>query len=304
MGHACAKITAPAAPRGIICRTITPAAGLTAGAKMAWPAFCDDHGQLCLAVALWNEHDPILKERLFGLTNSEGNHGEDVKECYWYLDALPTHSYLKMLYKYPQREFPYNQLVEENRRRTKHDPEFELIDTGVFDDDRYFDVFVEYAKAGPRDVLMQITVTNRGPEAARLHVLPQLWFRNIWSWRPEFNKPKLSAGRIRTRSRPSIISLGRYHWYIDGDARTAVLATTTRTYAGCSAWPMRAGLFQRRLPRIPDPRQSRGGKSRAQRHQGGGAFRAVDCRRRIGDDSHAAQRAAAKPGVYRFRRSD
>src|SRR5262249_20291140 len=103
--------------------------------------FCDDHGQLCLSLALWNERDPILKERFFGLTNSEGNHGEDVKECYWYLDALPTHSYLKMLYKYPQREYPYSWLVNENRRRSKHDPEFELIDTHIFDDDRYFDVF-------------------------------------------------------------------------------------------------------------------------------------------------------------------
>ncbi len=144
---------------------------------------CDDHGQLCLALALWNERDPILKERLFGLNNSEGNHGEDVKECYWYLDALPTHSYLKMLYKYPQREFPYTWLVDENRRRSKHDPEFELIDTGIFNDDRYFDIFVEYAKASPRDVLMQITAINRGPDEARLHILPQLWFRNIWSWR-------------------------------------------------------------------------------------------------------------------------
>ncbi len=179
--------------------------------------FCDDHGQLCLALALWNERDPILKERLFGLNNSEGNHGEDVKECYWYLDALPTHSYLKMLYKYPQREFPYNQLVEENRRRTKHDPEFEILDTGVFDDDRYFDVVVEYAKAGPRDVLMQITITNRGPEAARLHVLPQLWFRNIWSWRPEFNKPKLSVVETGTIAAEHY-QLGNYHWYIDGDA--------------------------------------------------------------------------------------
>src|SRR6476646_8181373 len=152
----------------------------------------DDHQRLCFSVALWNGRDPILKERLFGLNNSEGNHGEDVKECYWYLDALPTHSYLKMLYKYPQREFPYNQLVEENCRRTKHDPEFEILDTGVFDDARYFDVVVEYAKASPRDVLMQITVNNRGPEAARLHVLPQLWVRNIWSWRPEFNKPSLA----------------------------------------------------------------------------------------------------------------
>ncbi len=144
--------------------------------------FSDHRQRLCLGVALWNERDPILKERLFGLANAEGNHGEDVKELYYYLDATPTHSYLKMLYKYPQAEFPYARLVEENRRRGKNEPEFELIDTGVFDDDRYFDVFVEYAKAAPNDILMRVTVHNRGPEAAPLHVLPHVWFRNTWSW--------------------------------------------------------------------------------------------------------------------------
>jgi hypothetical protein len=144
--------------------------------------FSDDQQRLCLGVALWNTRDPILKERLFGLTNSEGNHGEDVKELYYYLDATPTHSYLKMLYKYPQAAFPYAELVEENRRRGIGQPEYELIDTGVFDDDRYFDVFVEYAQANPDDVLMRITVFNRGRESAPLHVLPQLWFRNTWSW--------------------------------------------------------------------------------------------------------------------------
>ncbi len=142
----------------------------------------DNQCRLCLSLALWNGQDPILKERLFGLSNSEGNHGEDVKELYYYLDATPTHSYLKLLYKYPQREFPYCLLVEENRRRGKDEPEFELLDTGIFDDDRYFDVLVEYAKAGPTDILMRITAHNRGPEAATLHVLPQLWFRNTWSW--------------------------------------------------------------------------------------------------------------------------
>src|SRR5512134_3148888 len=121
----------------------------------------DDRQRLCLSLAMWNGKDPILKERLFGLTNSEGNHGEDVKELYYYLDATPTHSYLKMLYKYPQREFPYTQLVEENRRRGRHEPEFELLDTGVFDDNRYWDVFVEYAKADPHDLLMRISVHNR-----------------------------------------------------------------------------------------------------------------------------------------------
>src|SRR5260221_5773591 len=138
----------------------------------------DERQRLCFSLALWNGKDAILKERLFGLTNSEGSHGEDVKEYYFYLDATPTHSYLKMLYKYPQREFPYALLVEENRRRGKDETEFELLDTGIFDDDRYFDVFVEYAKAGPDDLLMQVTVHNRGPEAATIHLLPQLWFRH------------------------------------------------------------------------------------------------------------------------------
>jgi hypothetical protein len=151
----------------------------------------DDQQRLCLSLALWNGKDPILKERIFGLTNSEGNHGEDAKELYYYLDATPTHSYLKMLYKYPQREFPYARLVEENGRRKgdSSQPEFELLDTGIFDDDRYFDVFVEYAKAGPEDVLMRVTVHNRGPEATMIHLLPQLWFRNTWSWKHDAKKP-------------------------------------------------------------------------------------------------------------------
>ncbi len=143
---------------------------------------CDRECRLCFALALWNEKDPILKERLFGLTNPEGNHSEDVKECYFYLDSTPTHSYLKALYKYPQAEFPYVQLLEENRRRGRKEPEFELIETGVFDESRYFDVLAEYAKAAPEDILIRITVANRGPAAARLHLLPTLWFRNTWSW--------------------------------------------------------------------------------------------------------------------------
>ena len=141
----------------------------------------DDKQQLCFAVGLWNGRDPILKERLFGLTNSEGNHGEDVKEYYFYLDSTPTHSYMKYLYKYPQREFPYRDLVETNKRRSREEFEYELLDTGIFDDDRYFDVFVEYAKADPEDLLIRISVHNRGPETAQLHVLPTLWFRNTWS---------------------------------------------------------------------------------------------------------------------------
>src|ERR1051325_1323167 len=142
----------------------------------------DRHQQICFALALWNGRDPILKERLFGLTGNEGNHGEDVKEYYYYLDSTPTHSYMKYLYKYPQGEFPYGQLVEENRRRSKLAAEFELIDPGVFTDDRYFDVFVEYAKADGEDILIKITAVNRGPEPASLNLLPTIWFRNTWSW--------------------------------------------------------------------------------------------------------------------------
>src|SRR5579864_495555 len=144
--------------------------------------FSDRHQRFCFALALWNERDVILKERLFGLTNAEGNHGEDVKEYYFYLDATPTSSYLKHLYKYPQAAFPYDQLVEENRKRTRQDPEFELIDSGVFAENRYFDVFVEYAKATSEDILIRITAFNRGPETAPLHLLPTLWLRNTWSW--------------------------------------------------------------------------------------------------------------------------
>jgi len=153
----------------------------------------DDHQRLCLGVALWNGRDPILKERLFGLTNGQGNHGEDVKELYYYLDATPSHSYLRMLYKYPQAAFPYQWLVEESGRRGLGEPEFELIDTGLFDESRYFDVEIEYAKADDADTLMRVTAHNRGPDAARLHILPQLWFRNRWSWKEGSTKPTMAA---------------------------------------------------------------------------------------------------------------
>src|SRR5205085_10508507 len=152
---------------------------------------CDRHQQICFAVAVWNGRDPILKERLFGLTGKEGNHGEDVKEYYFYLDSTPTHSYMKFLYKYPQGEFPYARLLEENQRRGKNDPEFELLDTGVFDDDRYFDVFVEYAKLDVEDILVRIRVVNRGPEEATIQLLPHLWFRNTWSWDAKSARPQL-----------------------------------------------------------------------------------------------------------------
>src|SRR5690349_21306001 len=145
--------------------------------------FSDDQQELCFALALWNGKDPILKERLFGLTNGEGNHGEDVKEYYYYLDSTPTHSYMRYLYKYPQTSYPYGDIINTSRRRWLTDPEYELIDTGVFHQDRYFYVFVEYAKAAPEDILMRITVANRGDQPATLHVLPTIWFRNDWSWK-------------------------------------------------------------------------------------------------------------------------
>ncbi|MEQ8763116.1 MAG: glucosidase [Planctomycetota bacterium] len=170
--------------------------------------FSDDHQRLCFSLALWNERDPILKERLFGLTGSEGNHGEDVKELYYYLDATPTHSYLKMLYKYPHSEFPYRTLVEGNRARGRDIPELELLETGVYDENRYFDVQVEYAKAQPDDIVIAITVTNRGPDPARLHVLPQAWFRNTWSW--EASHPRPMAHRDGDRIVLTHEELGAY----------------------------------------------------------------------------------------------
>ena len=173
----------------------------------------DNDQQLCLAVALWNGRDPILKERLFGLTNREGNHGEDVKELYYYLDSTPTHSYLKMLYKYPQTAYPYEDLLHENRRRGIHRAEYEIIDTGVFDDNRYFDVFVEYAKADTDDILMRIKVHNRGPAAATLHVLPQLWFRNTWRWTRDAAKPSMKAAADHVLTEHAV--LGTYRWYAD-----------------------------------------------------------------------------------------
>lgn len=176
----------------------------------------DEHNRLCLALALWNEADPILKERLFGLTNAEGNHGEDVKEYYYYLDNTPTHSYMKALYKYPQRAFPYTDLVEQNRQRGPEQPEYELIDTGIFEENRYFDVSMEYAKAGPLDTLVRISATNRGPQAAPLHILPTLWFRNTWAWGNDERRPELNrVSSDRSEQQHSLIranhhELGEY----------------------------------------------------------------------------------------------
>jgi hypothetical protein len=193
----------------------------------------DDRQLLCFALALWNGKDPILKERLFGLTNSEGNHGEDVKEYYFYLDSTPTHSYMKYLYKYPRAAYPYADLVATNRGRSRQDFEYELLDTGVFDDDRYFDVFVEYAKASPEDILIQITVCNRGPERAALDVLPTVWFRNTWSWGEGSPRPLLqpavkgSAQGVIAASHPD---LGRRFLYANGPAALLFTENETNTH--------------------------------------------------------------------------
>jgi hypothetical protein len=204
---------------------------------------CDRYQLLVFALALWNGRDPILKERLFGLVPSEGNHGEDVKECYFYLDSTPTHSYMKYLYKYPQAEFPYSKLIEENRRRLGTGPEYELLDTGVFDEDRYFDVFVEYAKAGPEDISIRIEAWNRGPEPAALHVLPHLWYRNTWSWTPEpLPQPTLRAGPVGpgylslladdTSARPPSNLLSEYRLgrrYLYGETSASLLFTNNES---------------------------------------------------------------------------
>ncbi|MDX2271806.1 MAG: glucosidase [Cyanobacteriota bacterium] len=182
---------------------------------------CDDQQRLCFALALWNGVDPILKERLFGLTNSEGNHGEDCKEYYYYLDSTPTHSYLKYLYKYPQVTFPYVELVSHNYRRSRFEQEYELMDTGVFDDDRYWDVFLEYAKASPEDIVIQIQVCNRGDVEATLHLLPTLWFRNTWSWggnqlKPHLHKGDPGVGSIIQANHPLLGSYSLYSDTLDG----------------------------------------------------------------------------------------
>lgn len=208
---------------------------------------CDDKQRLCFAIALWNERDPILKERLFGLTNSEANHGEDVKEYYFYIDSTPTHSYMKYLYKYPQREYPYGELIKENKQRSREEMEYELIDTGVFDDNRYFDVFVEYAKEEPEDILVRITIHNRGPETARLHVLPTLWFRDTWTGEEGIQKPsvkKLAQGVISATHK----DLGNFLLYCEGDPKflfTENATNTERLWGGTNATPYVKDAFHR-----------------------------------------------------------
>src|SRR6187402_1122000 len=188
----------------------------------------DDKQLLCLSVGLWNKKDPIIKERIFGLAGNEGNHAEDCKDQYYYIDSTPTHSYMKMLYKYPQNEFPYNWLVEENKRRGKLDPEFELIDTGIFNENKYFDVFIEYAKADDEDILMRITIENRGPQAAALHVLPTLWFRNTWSWGDDAYKPELYLDEDHVICVKNSV-LGNRYLFFDGKPNVLFCENETNT---------------------------------------------------------------------------
>jgi hypothetical protein len=180
---------------------------------------CDDSQRLCFAIALWNGNDDILKERAFGLTGHEGNHGEDAKDYWFYLDNVPSHAYMRALYKYPHKAFPYDALREENRKRDRAEPEFELIDTGIFDENRYFDVVIEYAKAAPTDVLVRITISNRGPDAATIDLLPTLWFRNTWAWGSSGYRPSLTAlagsdGAVQILAEHE--TLGRYHLALEG----------------------------------------------------------------------------------------
>ena len=218
----------------------------------------DDHQVLCFALALWNGRDPILKERLFGLANNEGNHGEDVKECYYYLDSTPTHSYMKTLYKYPQAAYPYDDLVGGNRHRGKQEPEYELLDTGVFDGDRYFDVLVEYAKAGPEDLLIRISAANRGPDAATLHLLPTLWFRNTWSQPGGGSKPLLkaldggAAAVVHAHHTDALFQQWLPDYYLHVDAAARLLFTenesnNARLFGGQNAAPYVKDAFHRLL---------------------------------------------------------
>ena len=257
---------------------------------------CDERQRLCLALALWNGADPILKERMFGLTNSEGNHGEDVKEYWFYLDSTPTHSYMKCLYKYPQAAFPYNDLVATNARRGKLDMEYELLDTGVFNDDRYFDVVVEYAKAAPDDVLMLVTAHNRGPDEAPLHLLPTLWFRNTWSWGDGHAeaRPRRRAGRRRHRH-PRAARRTRRLADVRRRLRGAVVLRERDEHRADVRHPQRLSVRQ---GRDQQPRRARRRGRRqpgAYRHQGGRPARAHGPRRRQRLDPDPPRGPAAAP---------
>ena len=233
-------------------------------------AICDDEQRLCFGLALWNGQDPILKERPFGLSGPEGNHGEDVKEYYFFQDNLPSHAYMKMLYKYPQAAFPYEDLVKTNAARTRHDPEYELLDTGVFADNRYWDVTVEYAKASPDDILIQITAANRGPDAATLEILPTLWYRNVWAWgwdNPKNARPEMKKGQGAGVSiEADHAELGPALPALRGHARPAVHRERDQRQT-----PLRRGqphaLRQGRHQRLHRRRHPGRGQPRPDRHQ-------------------------------------
>ena len=256
-------------------RARAPIAGVRTGSR----GISDDQQRLCFALALWNGRDPILKERLFGLTNSEGNHGEDVKEYYFYLDSTPTHSYMRYLYKYPQREFPYADLVETNGRRSRrHEFEYELLDTGIFDDDRYFDVFVEYAKADPEDILIRITVTTAGRRRRRLHLLPTLWFRNTWSWDEQPQARRWRAGR-RRRSGAAHARPGRLRPVVRG--RPELLFTENETkHAALWSQPNASPYVKDAFHDYVSTANTDAVNPGADRHQGGRALHAGCSRRR------------------------
>ena len=242
------KTTAQLEKRGTPFRMTTPDREPIVGMRMALPASVTATRIFALLLAVWNEKDPILKERLFGLTGSEGNHGEDVKEYYYYLDNTPTHSYMKYLYKYPQAAYPYEDLLRENRNRPKTDPEFELVDTGTFNANRYFDVFIEYAKADVEDLLIQITAANRGTEAAPLRLLPTLWFRNTWSFDPDAVRPILAAAGPSIQASSS--ELGMYELIFDGDAELLFTENDTnmaRLFGVENASPYVKDAFHRHL---------------------------------------------------------
>ena len=240
---------------------------------------CDERQRLCLALALWNGADPILKERMFGLTNGEGNHGEDVKEYWFYLDSTPTHSYLKCQYKYPQRAFPYEDLVTTNARRGKQDMEYELLDTGIFDEDRYFDVVVEYAKGAHDDILMLVTAHNRGPDAATLHLLPTLWFRNTWSWGDDGRQADADGRRRRSgespRRAPRTPSSATGCLRADASAELLFCENETNNER-LFGTPERVAVRQGRDQRLRRARRRGRGQPRAYRHEGRGPSRARD----------------------------
>ncbi len=261
------------ATRGTTSPTTTRGPARTTGARTGWPVISDDEQRVCFAIALWNGRDPILKERLFGLTNAEGNHGEDVKEYYFYLDSTPTHSYMKWLYKYPQRPYPYDDLVKTNRQRSRNEFEYELLDTGVFADDKYFDVEVEYAKVTPDDIVIRISATNRGADTATLHILPTIWFRNTWRAYSDAARPELREVKGRTSTKAIHVShaeLGPHHLYIDGDVPLLFTENETNTRRLFNK-PNATPFVKDAHPRVRRPRPDEGRESGADRHESRGA---------------------------------